>query len=310
MNTQSNAVYGSIDMEKESAAVVPASQLFYWSVRRELYEHRSIYLAPLAVAAVYVIGFLIRLVRLPSHMRAVFALDPMNQAMQIQQPYMFVAGLMMGTAMLTGAFYCLEALHGERRDRSILFWKSLPVSDLITVLSKASIPIVVLQLIAFGVAFAVQWIMLLLSSAVVAGSGMNVTALWSQVSFVQMSALLFYHLLIVHGLWHAPFYGWMLMVSSWARRAPFLWAVLPPLAIGFAEKIAFNTSYFGHMLLFHLAGGPWAPMAGKSDGSMVGMLGHFEPLKLLSTPELWTGLLFAAICLALAVRLRRGRGPI
>ena len=58
-------------------------------------------------------------------------------------------------------FYCLDALYGERRDRSILFWKSLPVSDLTTVLSKASIPIVVLPLLTFAVTVATQLIMLL-----------------------------------------------------------------------------------------------------------------------------------------------------
>ncbi len=67
----------------------------------------------------------------------------------IEQPYTFAAGCIMATAFIVGVFYCLDALHGERRDRSILFWKSLPVSDLTTVLSKASIPLVVLPLLSF-----------------------------------------------------------------------------------------------------------------------------------------------------------------
>ena len=164
-------------------------------------------------------------------------------------------------------------------------------------------------MLAFAVAFAVQLIVLLLSSAVLLGNGMSVSAMWTQLPYFQMSAMLLYHLVILHGLFHAPFYAWLLMVSSWARRAPFLWAVLPPLVLGIAEKIAFNTSYFAGMLLSHLAGGPWSPFE-EPSGSMVGMLGHFEPGKLLSTPELWTGLAASALFLAAAVRFRRDQRPI
>ncbi len=103
-------------------------------------------------------------------------------------------------------FYCLDALHGERRDRSILFWKSLPVSDLTTVLSKASIPLVVLPLLAFAITVVTQCIMLLLSSAVLLASGLSVATLWTQLSLFQMSLMLLYHLVTVHALWHAPIY--------------------------------------------------------------------------------------------------------
>ena len=122
-----------------------------------------------------------------------------------------------------------------------------------------------------------------------------------------MSLLLLYHLAIVHCLWHAPFYGWMLMVSSWARRAPFLWAVLPPLAIGIVEKLVFNTSHFTGMLLSHLGG---SPDPGPKSGGLMDMLGHFHPGMLLSETGLWTGLAATAVFLAVATRLRRYREPI
>jgi len=310
MNTQSNAVPGSFGVPGEAAVPFPATRLFSWLVRRELWEHRSIYIAPLAVAGVALFGALIEVLTLPHRMRGfLVTLDPMHQRELLEQPYMMVAGFMMLTAMLVGAFYCIEALHGERRDRSILFWKSLPVSDLMTVLSKMSIPVFVLQLIAFVATLAVQWIMLLLSSAVLLGSGMSPAMLWTRLPIVQMSVMLLYHLLILHGLWHAPFYAWFLMVSSWAKRAPFLWAVVPPLAIGIAEKIAFNTSYFASMLWNHLGGSPDAGSQAQS-GSMSNMLGRFEPVRLLTAPELWAGLAVTAIFLAAAVRLRRYREPI
>src|SRR6202140_5345961 len=118
----------------------------YWSVRRELWENRSIYIAPLVVAAVVLLGFLISTIHLQDKMRAALALDPMKQHELIERPYNFAALLLMGTTFVVAVFYCLDALHGERRDRSILFWKSLPVSDVTTVLAKASIPLVILPL--------------------------------------------------------------------------------------------------------------------------------------------------------------------
>ena len=213
------------------------------------------------------------------------------------------------TAMVVGLFYCLDALHGERRDRSILFWKSLPVSDTTTVLAKASIPLVVLPLITFVLIVATQWIILLVSSAIWLGSGLSVGTLWTQVAILPMSLVIFYHLLTVHVLWHAPFYGWLLLVSAWARRAAFLWAVLPVIAIAFVEKIAFNTSHFANFLGDRLGGG--AQEAVTAAGSMPIHPGiHITPGRYLSAPGLWIGLAFTAICLAAAVQLRRQRGPI
>jgi len=139
-------------------------------------------------------------------------------------------------AFIVGVFYCLDALHSERRDRSILFCTSLPVSDLTTVLSKASIPFAVLPLLTFAITVVLQFAMLLLSTAILWASGLNVAMLWRQLSFFQMSLLLFYHLLTVHTLWHAPIYGWSLLVSSRARRAAYLWAALTLIAIGFVLR--------------------------------------------------------------------------
>ena len=256
MNTQANAI-PEFPHESQviAPAAIPATRRMYWSVRRELWENRSIYIAPLAVAALFLVGFLISMGRLPDRMRAALALSPMQQHKLIEQPYHLAAFLIMATTFIITVVYCLEALHGERRDRSILFWKSLPVSDLTTVLSKVSIPLVVLPLLTFVVTVVTQLIMLLLSSAVLAGSGLSVATLWTQVSWFQMSLLLLYHLVTVHALWYAPIYCWLMLVSGWARRAAFLWAGLPLLAIGIVEKVAFNTSYLASMLMHRMSGG-------------------------------------------------------
>jgi ABC-2 type transport system permease protein len=307
MNTPANTMPGSFEAQTVPSSAFSVTRPFYWSVRRELWENRSIYIAPLAAAAIFLLGFLISTIHLPRQMRSLSTLDPAKQHQAIITPYDSVAGLLMLTAMIVGMFYCLDALHGERRDRSILFWKSLPVSDSTAVLAKASIPLVVLPLITFAVTVVAQSIMLLLSSAVVLANGLSVGTLWREVSLFPMSLMLLYHLVTVHVLWYAPFYGWFLLVSAWARRAAFLWAVLPVLAIGFVEKIAFNTSHFATFLLDRLTGGAEAITAAGGMPIHPGM--HLTLGRYLSTPGLWIGLAFTAICLAGAVRLRRHRGP-
>src|SRR5258707_9925437 len=152
----------------------------YWSVRRELWENRSIYIAPLIVAAVQVFGFAISTIGLAERRRGVLLLDPAHQRAAIEMPYDVAAMMMIFTAFIIAVFYCLDALHGERRDRSILFWKSLPVSDLTTVLSKASVPLVILPLLAFAVNVCVQLIMLLMSTANLLTHGVTPATTWSQ----------------------------------------------------------------------------------------------------------------------------------
>src|SRR5881397_2932506 len=216
-------------------------QPFYWSVRRELWENRSIYVAPILVAIVVLFGFLVSTIGLPERRREVLLLDPAKARAAIEAPYDMAAIMLILTAFIVGVFYCLDALHGERRDRSILFWKSLPVADLTTVLSKASVPIVILPLTIFGIIVLVQFLMLLWSSAILLPSGLAATT-WTRFNLFQQSVILLYSLIVI-ALWHAPIYGWALLISGWARRATFLWAVLPLLAIGVLEKFAFDTSY-------------------------------------------------------------------
>jgi ABC-2 type transport system permease protein len=305
MNTQSEALQ-PLEANVAVPVLIPASRRLYWSVRRELWENRAIYLAPLAVAALFLLGFLISAIHPPAQMRDAMALDPMRHQELIEQPYSFVAFFLMAISFIVSIFYCLDALHGERRDRSILFWKSLPVSDLITVLAKASVPVLIVPLVTFAVTIFAQWIMLLLSSAVVLARGQSVAALWSHLPLFQMSLMLLFHLVAVHGLQFAPIYAWMLLVSGWARRAVLLWAVLPPLAIGVAEKVAFNTHHFASLLGYLFGGAPEITTGKMAMAPLtLSALGEF-----LTYPGLWISLAIAAALLAAAVRMRRYREPI
>src|ERR1700677_4576183 len=180
MNTPLNAAPESpLEPQRIAPAPVSPTRPLYWSVRRELWENRSIYIALLAASAVYLIGYTISLFWVPRGMHGMGADESTPLIVQLAMPYAHAQMLLALTAFLVGIFYSLDALHGERRDRSILFWKSLPVSDLTTVLAKASIPFVILPGLAFVVTVATNLIMLLLSTAVLKGSSMSAAALWA-----------------------------------------------------------------------------------------------------------------------------------
>ncbi|HXP41936.1 MAG TPA: hypothetical protein VN833_16890 [Candidatus Acidoferrales bacterium] len=308
MSTQSNPIAGSFAPSAGAAAATSVTRPFYWSVRRELWENRWIYLAPVGVASVFLFGFLISMIHLPGKLHGM-SID-LHHRDAIATPYDIVAGLMMLTTILVNVFYCADALYGERRDRSILFWKSMPVSDLTTVLAKASIPLVIVPLLACATAVVAQFIMVLLSSAALLASGLSVSPLWTQLSFFRMSLLLFYHVFTAHTLWPAPVYCWLLLVSGWPRRATLLWAALPVVAIGGLEAIVFRTWHFAALVGTRLIGAAPAIDFGSPDTFPTNPMTHITPLNFLSSPELWLGLALSAAFLAAAVRLRRYQGPV
>jgi ABC-2 type transport system permease protein len=289
-------------------SAISPTRLFYWSVRRELWEHRSIYLAPLGIAGAVLLGSLVALSRLPQAMQTLSSLNPEQQRQALAQPYDVSAGMIMAAAFVVSIFYSTDALYGERRDRSILFWKSMPVSDLTTVLAKASIPLLVLPLLAFAVTAVTELILFVLSSMILMANGQSVVTLWTQLQLHQVMLLLLYHLVTAHMLWFAPFYAWLLLVSAWARRAPFLWAVLPPFAIFIFEKIAFHSSNFLSLINDRFSGSSDSASMMADMPFHPGM--HIDPVAFLTAPGLWVGLIFAAIFLAAAARLRRYRNPL
>jgi len=323
MNTQSNAVPESIASQAVTPAAIAETRPMYWSVRRELWENRALYIAPVVFATVYLFGDLISLSWMPHSMRQFWmphsmsempTLAPADQRIELAMPYTHATMLLMLIAFIVGIFYCLDALYGERRDRSILFWKSMPVSDLTAVLSKASIPLLILPLIVFAVTIALHVTMRLLTLAILMVTGVGAATVWNRLPLFQMELVLLYSLIVV-ALWHAPLYCWLLLVSGWARRATFLWAVLPPLMLAVAENIAFHTSFLGSVLHNRLLGFSAAAFDLK-DKNGVAIDAHFIPLaqlapgRFLSSPSVWVGLVVAAIFLAAAVRLRRYREPI
>jgi ABC-2 type transport system permease protein len=259
---------------------------FYWSVRRELWENRSIYIAPLAVAAVILAGYLFSVRFLPHFLQMAATAAPHTMLgkqahFATEAPFEIAAAAIMVNGLIVGAFYALGALHGERRDRTVLFWKSLPVSDLTTVLSKVATVLLVLPIATIATAMTTVLVML-----VTIPYGMAVVSLW-----------------------YAPIVGWFMVFSAWAKRMTFIWAVVPPAALCLFERIAFGTAYLWRFLLHRLAGGFDVGFTVKGD-QMITSFDELDPVAVVTSLDIWGGLVFLAACVAVCVWLRRRRDPI
>jgi len=303
------------------AQTVPATpaklawtRLYAWSVRRELWENRSIYLAPLGIGAVTLAGTLLSL----SHLhRWMTVLSAPGQTAKAVAPataglfgvYSFSAAAILFTGLLVSFFYCVSALYGERRDRSMLFWKSLPVSDAVAVLAKATMPMVAVPLASLGVVYAVQAITLLSSLLVIVAQGSDPGLYWAHAGLGTMWVMLPYGLLVLT-LWHAPLVGWLLMVSAWAKRTPILWAIVPPAAPAILEPIALGTHHVWDFLLNRLLGGAVVWTQHFDGKHPVSRLDQVDFLRVFTWPDIWVGLAFAALFLTAAVWLRRRGDPV
>jgi len=220
-------------------------------------------------------------------------------------------------------FYCLGALYDERKDRSVLFWKSLPVSDGETVLAKVVSAVLVIPLIATLVAIATMLVFLAMLSVVVMIHGGNpIELIWGPghplaISLSVLAAI------PVYAIWALPTVGWLMLCSAWARSVPFLWAVLVPLLAGLFVTMSnlmrlsglgaewFWTNIVARMLLgvVPFTRHDFARMDGADlEGS--GLMQLIEPAAVWSNllqPNLWIGAAAGVAMLVLAARLRRWR---
>jgi ABC-2 type transport system permease protein len=298
------------------AAPMKTTRPFAWSVRREIWEHRAVWIAPSAAAALVLFGFLVRILKLPALLEKVNHLPPMERAAAIAAPFAISAIAIMITGVVVSFFFCLSALNNERRDRSILFWKSLPVSDATAVLAKAFVPFVVVPLIVFGAVIATQLTMVLIAAVVLTVTGNDASIIWNGWPLAHFELTMLYAL-VTGVLWYAPIYGWLLMVSSWARRVAFLWAVLPWLGLFILEKIAFSTNYVGAFIDYRLNGAIQEGFSFADHGhhlniktmAVIDPLTVITPAHFLQSPGLWLGLVAAAAFIAAAVWFRRMRDP-
>ena len=302
MDTHISAPFPS---DAAAPAVVSQPRPLFWSIRRELWENRSLTIAPLIVAAMVLFGSFVGTFGLPERIRAA---EAAKQNVGIT-PYSMAPAPIMFASLIIAFFYCVDALYGERRDRSILFWKSLPVSDATTVLAKVLVPLVVLPAFAIVLSVIVQAILMVLGTPIFLAHGMSPTLLWREYDFVQGRVIMIYGLGATV-LWYTPLYAWLLLISAWARRAPMMWVIVPPMALGALERMALGTTHFGNFIKYRLWGAMTAAFIPEASNGNVNELSDLDPIKFLSSPGLWSGLLFAGLFLMAAVRLRRNREPI
>ena len=294
------------------SAAIPApqpTQPYFWSVRRELWEHRSVWIAPLAAAGCVLFGFVVSLSRTPHTLKNISKITPENLMAIRFAPFGIAALAIILTSVVVGIFYCLGTLYNERRDRSVLFWKSMPVSDWTTLLSKITIPLVVLPIIAFVVVCATEFLMYLLDRGATASRGGVFAQLWSTVPLTQVWVDVAYGIVTLT-LWHAPIYAYLLALAAWVKKGPFLWAIVPPIGLSVFEKIAFDTSYISGAIHDRFFDGFGAAFSGGVASKHVFHLPVMDPAKFVTAPGLWIGLAIAPALLALAVWLRRGREPM
>lgn len=221
-------------------------------------------------------------------------------------------------------FYCLGSLYDDRKDRSVLFWKSLPVSDRDTVLSKVLSATVMAPAIAVGAAVLTMLGSLILYSLVVLLHGGNpATLLWAPASPLKVAA----HLIAsipIYALWALPTVGWLMLCSAWARSKPFLWAIMIPVFAGifvswFDLMHAFNLEsvwFWKNVVaraLLSVAPASWFDAANIGPVNVEGPQAIHSVVNLgtmysvLATPQLWIGVVAGALMIVAAIRLRRWR---
>ncbi|MGC4027366.1 MAG: hypothetical protein QM696_00635 [Steroidobacteraceae bacterium] len=264
-------------------------------VRREFWEYRSLWMAPLAGAGLLLIGTLFGRFRIePGPFQQMLATNP-NMIVSGSASFFFLfIGVI--TSFATWAYH-LDCLHAERKDRSILFWKSLPVSDARTVLTKFAVGLVIVPLAAWLLALVAH----LIGSGIIALQSMDVGSAnaggffraWTGAQGRLLVGLLFAI------LWYAPVAAYLMLASVLARRSPLMMAALPLLLPILAEHLFFDTSrvarFIGHRLM--------APMQG---GKLLNTLGE-QAVAWFSSPDVWLGLVAAAGMMYIVVRLRRYR---
>jgi ABC-2 type transport system permease protein len=280
---------------------------FYWSVRRELWEHRSIWVTPLAVAGFVLVASFVAASGHVQKAGNLSAMPPEKLQQVVQMPLSIAAAVVIVLSFLVAVFYALGALNGERRDRSILFWKSMPVSDTTTVLSKAFIPLVVTPAIAFTVALVTQVLLLVPMAGLFKAVGADMGPVVAALPLAHMTAVMLYGV-VVHSLWFAPLFALFLLASVAVRR-PILWVLVPTIMVQVLERIAFGTQHAGNFIKYRIVGAMGEAFAPGAAKASVTALSQLDPMRFIASPGLWLGLVAAGIFLFIAIRLRRSREP-
>ena len=278
-------------------------------IRREFWEHRSLWIAPLSVAALLLllaiigkVSFDSSLAALPEQRRALFRVSMSYAAI----PQFLTLGII--TLMYAG-----DCLYTERKDRSILFWKSMPVSDTFSVLAKM---LVVMMIVPLGIYLVSAVTTLLMSGIYVvrawqdhAGEVFWDAGTWLRIQGISLVAV------IAGVLWFAPLTAYVMLVSAWARRSVWLWVFLPPVILMMIEWFALGSNHVMNVLLYRLGGvfanaGPAFPGSGDpadQRATLNLLFVNVDPFPVFANVDLWLGVCLAALLIVATIRIRQYR---
>jgi ABC-2 type transport system permease protein len=254
-----------------------------WLLKREYWEHRGgIFWAPI-IAAIFHVGssilaliagiFISKKIKVDSH-GDIPNLNSLIEQMKnpdhaadvsagIQSAFMMLGSFPMFVVILVMFFYCLSSLYDDRKDRSILFWKSMPISDGTTVLSKVLTVLFVIPTVGTIVSIITGLAMFIIASIATLIVGVSPAAFWD---FAAIGKGIFgvFAVIPVYAIWALPTIGWLMLCSVWARRVPFLWAVIIPVLSGILVWMLDVMSIFGLG-----AGWFWSNIVGRLLGGTV-----------------------------------------
>ncbi len=272
-------------------------------IRREFWEHRVLVIAPLVVCVLYLGLFVLATAKL--HVGSVYIGDAgrsMGNFASVMH-IMFTGMLYVLTAFVT-FFYLADSLYAERKDRSILFWKSLPVSDAMTVLSKLLVALIAVPLVVFAFSVVTHVLVLLIFNIAAAFNlPRDPAPHWTLLTWLRLNGFLLVDV-FVFALWYSPIVAYQLLVSVFAQRAVLVWTLLPPLILIFGQKLLFDSWSIGQFALYRLGA---LSLGGGLNGRLDSVVDGLNALPVLRLPGLWVGVGVAAVLVFATIRIRRHR---
>ena len=305
-----DAAAGEAPREFTPGARIGAASTLAMLVRREFWEHRALWIAPVVVAALMVVSAFVASVKY-SLMHADMHHDGSEGMRMFSVMQSAVSMPLALVTLIVLSFYLLDCLYAERKDRSILFWKSLPVSDNLTVLSKLLVALLVVPLGVFALGLLVSLSFVGIWELNAAFGRLPPIPGWDTLAWLKGEMALL-ACVIVGVLWYAPFAAYLLVVSAWARRSPFLWATVPVVLAPLLERMAFGTTYLWKLLAYRTYGiwqtlFPYPHLGRGRAEALASMFGQLRFGAAFSDIDMWLGLAVTAALVFAAIRLRRYR---
>jgi len=316
---------------------------FGWLVKREFWEYRGAFLrTPIIIASVMVaIVMLVLIIAEVSAQRhgvnvSGVHLDELANNMSAAQLEKLHAGEGIGLLFMCmpigiGLFFVLfsyatGALYNDRADRSVLFWKSLPISDTQTVLAKVVTAMFVAPALAVAGMIALQLGFLFVMSLWALLHGISPLPLWAPTQLISLWMKMIV-MIPLNALWGLPSLGWLLLVSSFVRSKPFLWSLLVPVVAGvlvstanLTQELSLASGWFWHdvvaRVLFSFVPGSWLSRTEfatlrHNDTDLPDVIANvlsFDSFgHVLTSANLWIGVAAGVAMIAAAVFVRRRR---